>query len=241
MSFYLRSHANASGQGGGAATTLDLGALTVRIGHLAVVIFTDRVGGAAPTIADNLSNSWIALEGRTNTARGSAWFSQISVSGSMTATVTFDSSTLGRSGVIGIFGGGITSPLDTNPACIDDSASPWVSPLSGTLAQTDEMVIGYYCHVGLSSDSRTVSAAPDILVDDIGSGTSTSTSATLIYRIVSATTSVAPSLDSNATRAGINGTASFKAATWFDNGVTDYYPIGTPKVITHGRSKALAV
>lgn len=194
-------------------TTCAPTALSVAVGDLAIVAFADQVGGSAPTIADTLGNSWTALSGpTTNTARLSKWFSRITTGGSMTVTITFGSSANSRAGIVATFSGSQATPNDANPANANDATSQYDCPSSGTLAQTNELVIGFGGVAGPNGDV-VAAVAPDILVTDIGTtggAAGTNTTAILTYRVVSATTAVAPAFTIDANRTGVVGTASFK-------------------------------
>jgi hypothetical protein len=195
-------------------TTLTLGTPAVVAGDLAVVVFDDLVLGASPTIADNLGNTWTPLQFWNGSVRGSAWFSSITVAGSILVTVTFGSSANARAGVLGIFTGvASASPLDKNPVGTADSLTPYDAPLSGVLAQADELVIGLFGWNGPDGDT-TAATAPDLMVNTvgtIGAGGNTNAKAAMTYRVVSATTSVAPQTTNTGSRAGVTGTATFKA------------------------------
>lgn len=136
---------------GTAGTTLAV-SLSASAGDLVVCTFADQVGGSAPTIADGNTNSYTALNTSTNTVRKTSWFSRVTGNPS-TITVTFGSSSSARALACGRFSEIQASPLDTNPTDANDSTSPYDAPLSGTLATSNELVVGTFGLAGPSSDT----------------------------------------------------------------------------------------
>ncbi len=210
---------SAINHGSALGSTLALGPVTVKLGDLVVAVFADMVGGSAPTIGDNLSNSWTALAGpTTNTIRLSAWFTVVTVAGALTATITFGSVALTRAGVLGLFRIVPGAPLDLNPANANDSTSPYVCPSSGTLTQTDETVIGYGALAGAGTDTL-AAVAPDLLVASDGTSLGAAdATAIMTYRTVKLSTSIAPSFtDTTSNRTGVVGTAAFMAVPYISS------------------------
>jgi hypothetical protein len=214
-------------------TTLALGAVTVAVGDVVVVLFGDQVVGTAPTIADNLGNTWTPLTGpNTNTARISKWYSAITVAGSMTATVTFQSSAGARAGALGVWDSSFIGILDKNIANANDSTSPYDCPLSGTLAQANEIVLGFCARASNAALVAGASETGIIEAHSSGSGgAGANVSVGLTYRLVTATTSIQPQMTGSSV-AGVVGTASFKIT-----------PIvaGTPKLVDNGIDVAITL
>jgi len=213
-------------------TTLALGPITVAAGDMVVVAFGDQVGGSAPTISDNIGgNTWTALTTSTNTIRTSKWRSALTNGGSMTITITFGSSSASRAGVVGAWDSSYVGAFDANPANANDSTSPYDCPLSGTLGQSDEIVLGF----AFKADNADFAAgASDTLVDkahSTGGSGSTNCAVAMTYRKVTATTSIQPQL-TGANATGVVGTASFKIT-----------PIsaGTPKLVDNGVDVAITL
>lgn len=217
-------------------TTLALGPVTVAAGDVIVVLFGDQVAGTAPTIGDNIGgNTWTALSGpTTNTARLSKWYCVVANGGSMTVTVTFQSSAGARAGALGVWDATIfgASPLDANVTNANDSTSPYDCPLSGTLAQTDEIVLGFCSRASNAALAAGASETGIIEAHSSGSGgAGANVSVGLTYRKVSATTSIQPQMTGTSV-AGVVGTASFK---------TTSIVAGTPKLVDNGSDIAIVL
>lgn len=217
-------------------TTLALGPVTVAAGDVIVVLFGDQVAGTAPTIGDNIGgNTWTALTGpNTNTARISKWYCIVTNGGSMTVTVTFQSSAGARAGALGVWDASLfgASPLDSNVANANDSTSPYDCPLSGTLAQANEIVLGFCARASSAALSAGASETGIIEAHSSGSGgAGANVSVGLTYRLVTATTSIQPQMTGTSV-AGVVGTASFKIT-----------PIaaGTPKLVDNGTDIAITL
>jgi hypothetical protein len=217
-------------------TTLALGPVTVAAGDVIVVCFGDQVGGSSPTIGDDIGgNTWTALSGpTTNTARLSKWYCIVTNGGSMTVTVTFGSSANARAGALGVWDSSIfgASPLDANVTNANDSTSPYDCPLSGTLAQGDELVLGFCARASNAALSAGASETGIIEAHSSGSGgAGANVSVGLTYRKVTVTTSIQPQMTGSSV-AGVVGTASFKIT-----------PIsaGTPKLVDNGTDIAITL
>ncbi len=223
-----------TGKGGGAATTLVIPSAAGVAGHTApyanagqeaVVVFSDLVGGSTPTVDDNLGNTWSALQGGTNgSQRLTIWHSHITTGGALVVTIHFGSSTAARAGTVVIMRGMAASPVDANPSAnTSANASPYQGPSSGTLAQTNEIVLGYYALNGPIDDNINATS-PDIratscdvctaaavgIAGTTGSTATTNTVVGVTYRLVTSTSSVQPQITDGTTRNGITGTVSFK-------------------------------
>jgi hypothetical protein len=204
----------------------------VSAGQHALVAFGDLVGGAAPTISDNFGNTWSQLQGGTNGGmRLSAWHSRMNASGRVTVTISFGSSAAARAGVLVTLRQLETSPLDRNPAVVIDNASPYDGPSSGTLIQSNEVVLGYSVLNGPTTHTANqflndaiVATYPDLRAvfwgygpGNVGiNGTSggvadSNVSIAVTYRYVNSTTAVQPQImNQTANRNGILGTVSFR-------------------------------
>ncbi len=222
-----------TGKGGSADTHLVIPDATaqsfpyVNVGQEAVVVFSDLVGGSTPTIADSLGNSWSALPGGTNGTRVTAWHSHIANAGMMTVTITFGSSSAARAGAVVIMRGMTASPLETPPSTTSSSADPQLGTTSGTLSQTNEIVLGYFGLNGPIDDGPTATN-PDLratscdqcagghsvgIVGTTGSTATTNTVVGVTYRAVTSTSAIQPTLANPQTRAGVAGTLAFKVTS----------------------------
>jgi protein-disulfide isomerase/uncharacterized membrane protein len=217
----------------------------VSTGQHAFVAFTDLVGGSTPTISDDKGNTWTALQAGTNGGmRLSAWQAPITNGGRITVTITFDSSSAARAATLVTMRQLTASPVDKNPAVVVDNTSPYNGPSSGTLSQSDEVVLGYFALNGPTSQSGNTfvndaigATYPDQRAVSCGwcnggvgfngttGGTDTSNVAVgVTYRYVSATAAVQPQIvNFNASRSGLAGTVTFKNnGTNPDLQVTDF-------------------
>jgi hypothetical protein len=120
------------------------------------------------------------------------------------------------------------APLDVNPSVATDNASPYQGPSSGTLAQTNEIVLGYYALNGpiddninaTNPDSRATSCDPCAgnynvgIIGTTGSTAATNTVVAVTYRAVTSASPIQPQItDSTADRNGITGTIAFKVTS----------------------------
>jgi hypothetical protein len=170
----------------------------------------------------------------------SAWRMRVTTGDNYrTVTVTSDSSASAISCVLGVMRGVEASGFDKNPAVLSDNTSPYDGPLSTTLTQANEVVIGYFGLQGPSafdftawvntgytqgaitdaitsgaSDSFGVAAPEGARIGvagTTGGADNTNTTTALTQRVVSATTSVAPQItNTTANRTGLAGTVTFK-------------------------------
>jgi hypothetical protein len=227
-------------------TTLTLGGF-VSAGQDVVVAFADLVGGSTPTIADDNSNTWTARNGGTNgSLRMTVWTSRITTGGDfMTVTITHDSSSAARAGMMGVTRGVPSSGFDKNPSVVTDDTSPYTSPSTGTLSQANEIVIGYYAlqgpttytfPTGLGTDTIAVttpstfgSSGPSSTGwggrGTTGGSDNTNVTIVLSQRSVTATTAVTPEItNSTANRTGLAGVLTFKTdgGTALDLAMSDF-------------------
>ena len=225
----LTKQTSANNTGSAVGTTMTLGPVTVEVGQLMVVAFADRVGGGTPTIADNLDgNAWTLLNGpATSTVRQTNWFKVATTRGSLTATITFTSSSAKRAGEIGVMTYTDAWSLDKDIAQAADSTSPFDCPSTGTLSNANEVVFGFRANATTGTMSAT---SPDLLMDSAATTGGSSTGSGMSYRVVAATTAVAPQMTGTAA-AGENGTASFVAGTG----------IGDPKIMDNGSESSITL
>jgi hypothetical protein len=175
---------------------------------------------------------WAPLQGGTNdNMRLSAWHARITTGGRVTVTITFDSSSAARAGTLVTMRQFATSPLDRNPAVVVDNTSPYNGPSSGALAQSDEMVLGYFALNGPTSqsgnqfindaiatsdpDKRAVSSAWTKggvgIYGTTGDTDTSNVTVAVTYRYVSSASAVQPQIqDFTANRNGLAGTVTFK-------------------------------
>ena len=222
----------------------------VSTGQHALVACSDLVGGSALTISDNLGHTWTPLQGGTNgSLRLSAWQTRITNGNArMTVTISHNSSAAARSCTLITMRQLTTSPVDKNPAVVLDNSSPYIGPATGTLSQSDEVIIGYYALNGpttvtgsayeqmTNNDALVVTggASGDLwastsrnqpgVIGTTGDLPETNATVGVTYRYVNSTASVSPQIsDLTANRIGIAGAVSFKNnGTNPDLQVTDF-------------------
>jgi hypothetical protein len=129
-------------------------------------------------------------------------------------------------------------PIDANPANVIDVTSPYTCPSTGTLAQANEVVIGWMC--GTGNGTHTASAPGTLDRSTI----SQAIIRTSIQRIVvTATTAVAPEFTASAVPTdACQGTMSFKRAAEDTATLLDkwYVPLSLPVIYDWGAEQAFA-
>ncbi len=205
----------ASGSGGGdsPATTVVTGALTTEVGDLIVLVGADQVGTGLFTITDSLGNSVNALKGATNDVRMTAAYIVVAPgkSGSTTYTGTFSSSSKYRALLAVQYRGLTTTPLDVNPAISNTSGTAPASPLSGTLAQQKELVVGLFAEKG--NDSWNANSNMQKMDQALSGGDMTiGVGAVIGTRMVRSTIGFSESIACGTPFLGVSGIASFKGA-----------------------------
>lgn len=237
-----RDNGSASGSctGSTTGTTCVTGSFQVRQNEMAVCVFGDRVAGSAPTIADTLGNTWTLLTGATSTIRTTAWGSPITVGGSTAVTFTFGSSAAKRAGVCASYHSPITSvPQDKNPAAATDGTSPYTSTTSGTLAQANEIVVGYLCTSRPSSDTYAAGTGYTDSSGFIGTTGGNDVTCELEHQIVTATTSLTATWTDSTNGASVEGIVTFKQQTPTGSGAPKIMDNGTESSITLTTSPAI--
>lgn len=122
-------------------------AITVAVGQLAVVLVAQQTASTLTAVSDNLGNTWNALttSGTGNSAMKMYW-SLITNAGSMTPVSTNTSSSSDACILCAVFDGPFdSSPLDKDVITTGGHSNTLVTPSSGTLAQTNELIIAYWC------------------------------------------------------------------------------------------------
>lgn len=234
--------ANSNNNGKATGTTLlipaSTGTLSTAVGDVVVVMFGDLVAGVAPTIADNLANTWTQLTGSpaTNGVRSTGWIATVAVgkSGNMRVTVTFGSSSAARAGVMAVFDATYVTVKDADKTFASDSTSPYDCPTSGTLAQANEVVIGMCFANGIVSPA--VSDAGTLVDTGLtsGSGATTNVAVSMSYRSVNTTAAVAPQFTLGTNRSGVVATQSLKMNA-------DLVSAGTPALWDNGAATAITL
>jgi len=197
-----------------AATNALTGSVAVNRGDLVFAVIGEQTSLTATTATDNLGNTYTAQNAGTLSSTvisGRAYWSRVTNPGTLTSvTISATSSTHDFAAfAVVIQGPFLASPLDTSPANITtDVTSPFSTPATGTLAQANEVVIGW----GVANQSTVWAAtSPNLLGGNANN--STNAKVAIGYQAVSATTTVTPVFTAAANPTNsVLGTASFKAA-----------------------------
>lgn len=200
-------------------TSLVGAGLTVAAGDLVVVAINTKgsaVQFAGIACADNLGNTWTnlySLSTNGNSATLSAWYCVIpsGKSGSCTITVSWTASQTGDAALsIARFEGPFaSSPRDILATETSDSTTPYACPATGTLAQADELVVGF----GANSNGITATdfGQTGLIARQDRSGTGSNTAGILITAlVVSSTGTVTLTYSASASTTGRQGTVTFK-------------------------------
>lgn len=197
------------------------GSVAVAVGDLVVVVFGQQTNLTASGASSSLVTSYSAQNAGTDAgvATGRCFYGVVTSAGTLTQVdVAASSSTNDWCGVGAVIEGPfISAPIDGNPANItSDTTSPFTCPLSGTLAQAHEAVIGW----GAANGSTTWAAtSPNLLADNANN--STNIKVAVGYQKVIVTTSIAPEFTAAANPSvAVLGTVSFKGSLSADFSTT---------------------
>ena len=191
------------------------GSVAVSVGDLVVALLAQQTNLTVTACSDNLGNTYSAQNAGTDAgaATGRMFYSRVTVAGTLTTiSATCTGSTNNVTFPCAVFEGPFqASPHDTtaNPAnATTDTTSPFTCPASGTMAQADNLVIGWCTKnqnaalTASGSTSLAIAESGQVPVSAIG------------YQVVAATTSVAPTLAAASDPTQIVlGTAVFKKDT----------------------------
>ena len=193
------------------------GSQAVTVGDLIFAFFSCENILTPTAVTDNLGNTWSTAVGNYGSGgfiSGRAWYSRVTVAGTLT-TLTFNSTSASDNCVgLGIVIEGLfdPSPLDKNPGSTGtDLTSPFTGPATGTLSQAEEVII---CYFGVDGSATYTASAP--LTKALQLSSSSNLTSALGYALTSATTSIAPAFTgSNPPNAAGIGSATFKKALSF--------------------------
>lgn len=191
------------------------GSASVSVGDLVFCVLCQQTNLTVTGVTDNLGHTYAATNAGTDggTPTGRAFWVRVTTAGTLTTLSAATTASTNDVAFVGVaFEGPFTaSPLDANPANATDGTSPYTCPSSGTLAQADEMVIGWVT-AGSGAVNAWSATAPNVLrVQAVQSGNNMR--AIIGSQVVSATTAVAPAFTTG--DAGVNsvvGTNSFMKA-----------------------------
>ncbi len=228
-----------SGAANSSGTVASTGNVNAAVGDYIIVAVADQMGGPAPTISDVSSNTYTALSGpTTNTVRASKWYSKVTnpLAGSISAV--FTSANASRAIVAAVWDGALFSatPLDTNVTNANDSTTPFNCPTSGTLAQANEMVVGFTFSAGNTDFTATAPNLLAVSVASTGGGAAGNSAVAIGYQYVTATTAVVP-VFAGTSRTSVQGTCSFKNPS----AIVLKSTVGTPKIMDNGTETAVVL
>lgn len=163
---------------------------------------------SSTTCTDNLGNSFSIVTGVDDPVV-KAYYSIVTIAGTSTPAVA---NTVGNAAVIicvayqGPFSAG---PLDKHPAFNVDTVSPYGAPSTGTLSQTNELIIGYF---GTFIDESYNLPGPSARLDKQQANSSTASIAGCITSLVAASTSaVTMTVNGDQSTYTVANVATFKA------------------------------
>lgn len=198
------------------------GSIAVSAGDLIVVLYAMRSGNPAsfsltPSFTGGgAADTFAALTAPGGNAGWAASYARVHTAGTLTqVAATHTSTSADAAMIVAVFEGPFAlSALDKNPNVGSDATSSFDCPLSTTLSQADELVVGFFA--GANSIGTSVAAtAPATMCGQAASAAATtanSITGAMNYKVVAATTSTSNSFTnaSNPSSAGAVGTATFK-------------------------------
>jgi hypothetical protein len=209
-------------------------AQTISAGDLVFVAYAEVTGTTATGCTDNLGNTYSALTSGSTT---SVYYTVATTGGACTPAIATTASARDASIVVGCYKGPFDgTPLDKNPAVTaSDNAEPYTAPATGTLAQADELIVGYFLAFNngeASYDTPSPSARGDAMV---AIGTANTTSGALTSKVVAATTTLTFELSGGTgTRPHTCGVATFKKGSPTDallaNDVSSASSVSVPTI-----------
>lgn len=198
------------------------GSVAVSVGDLIVGVLAQQTALTITAMGDNLHGASTYTSQNVGNDDGNAtgrmFYIRVTTAGTLTSVnAVTTASTNDVAFIAAVFEGPFTAPpIDRNPANnAGDITIPHACPPSGTLAQADELVIGWCSLTGTTE----VSTA-DSPFNDAGEVTAAGLTihANIAYLLVSATTTLTPSFSqaTDAASSNVLGTASFKKDTSVD-------------------------
>jgi hypothetical protein len=204
------------------ATGCTTGSFTVFPGQTVICGLGSNTAAAGEGISDSASNTWTQLSGpTTNTVKLNAWYANIASGkgGSITVSPSWTSSSQKRAFGCMVFDATVTSsPVDTDPTNTTNarSGTSYTHPATGTLTQSNEIVVAINAMAGPTADTTGCGTTVDERgtsgkVSTTGAGASSNVIVQFCAETVSATTTVTPTT-TNATsaRSSVQKTVSLK-------------------------------
>jgi hypothetical protein len=190
------------------------GSCTVSVGDLIIAVLAQQTALTVTAVSDNLGNTYTAQNAGTDAGNitGRMFYSRVTNAGTLTSVsfTTTASTNDAAAGAVMFEGPFLTSPLDANPAnSTADITSPFSFPATGTLAQTDELVVAWAAAVGTVTSGWT--ATSPLRKHD--SPSVANAGAFIGSYVVAATTTTTPEATGTNPTQDVLGTATFKKDT----------------------------
>jgi hypothetical protein len=183
------------------------GSVSVALSDLIFVCFSQQTALTATTVTDNLGNTYTAVNAGTDagTATIRCYFSRVTAAGTLTQISVAATASANDASAVGsvIEGPFVASPLDANPANTTDGTTPFDCPPTGTLAQTNEVVMAA---IAVASAQTVAATSPDVITQTVNRA---NISTGVSRRVVSSTSTVTPQFTGTSAVAA-QTTASFK-------------------------------
>jgi len=178
--------------------------------------------------SDNLGNTYSSAgtAGDAGSATVAGFYSIVTVPGTLTqVSVTGKSTTANDHAIVVCVYEGVFSAVDKTIATASDNATPFNCPATGTLAQADELVIGYGAGSATTSFGVLSATSPMVLDAQDAFTAAASIRTAVASKVVASTTTTTPVFSATATGTvnGQWGTATFKiqAAATYNESVTE--------------------
>jgi hypothetical protein len=184
--------------------------ITLAVGDLVIVNIFEGTSATSAGVSDSLGHTGTAL---TSGGLTKAYYYVATSAGDATISVDTTASTNDVMMTVAVYAGPFAaSPLDANPAMTSDSAEAYTCNATGTLAQADELIIGYFGSATGETFYDTPAASSKIDVQGAVAGVAGSACITSL--VVAATTTVTLAISGGVgTRTTDCGVATFKKST----------------------------
>ena len=212
------------------------GSISVSVGDLILTVVGQQTNLTVTACGDNLhgGSTHTAVNAGTDsgTVTGRAFWHRVTTAGTLTTVTAVCSSSTndGSISVVVLEGPFRASPLDANPANVQDTTTPFTGPATGTLSQADEYIAAFY-----AKDVNTVFTASSPNVIRVNQQQSANICTGIGGYVVSATTTQSPAwTGGGAVSSDVLITASFRK----DTGIAVGAASGTGSSSVAGKSDA---
>jgi hypothetical protein len=190
--------------------TILTGSAAVSVGDLVYVVVGEQTALTATAVTSSFVTTYTATNAGldSGTVTGRAFWGKVTSAGTLTSiSVAATASADNVSAVAVVIEGPFAaSPLDANPALVEDLTSSFTAPATGTLAQASEVVVAWSVN-GVAGNWTATSP----LVNRVELATATVLTTRIGTHTVSATTTVTPAWTGTAPTDSVIGTNSFMA------------------------------